>query len=352
MPNNLTSSLHRSPPDGRVAAAYVQPLLELVTERGLSLIALAEKAELPPQSLTNMGESIAASAYVRLLDAGAALCNDQHFGLHVGERVKLGTYNVYGMILMSCKDFRQAFQQTMRYEGLAHDLGRSVLIENATQTEYQWHNHFPHASRHLAESVFAGIRVFGNWFAGTTLPAVPVFFRHSAPSDISEHHRIFGADVVFGKPLDCSTFPTALLDWAVPNADVSMHPLLQQHAEQLLKQKQAAEHDGSIMALVRVAIRKNLSRDLARLPTIALELGVSQRTLQRKLADAGFSFQQLLDETRLSVAQEYLRQAAFSLSDIAFMLGYQEQSAFQHAFKEWTGMTPKSYRDQQLKLGA
>ena len=349
MPNPHGSPSEHHPAEARVAAAYVQPLLELVTERGLSLSSLAAKAGLPENGLTPIVDSMSASSYVRLLDAGALLSNDEHFGLHVGERVKLGTYNVYGMILMSCKDFRQAFQQTMRYEGLAHDLGRSALLESATITEYQWHSHFPQASCHLADSVFAGIRVFGNWFAGSTLPFTPVFFQHSAPADLREYQRIFGPEVVFDAAINCAKFPTALLDWGVPNADVSMYPLLQQHAEQLLKQKQVAEHDGSVVALVRAAIRKNLSQDLARLPAIATELGVSQRTLQRKLSEAGMSFQQLLDETRRSIAKEYLQQAHFSLADIAFLLGFQEQSAFQHAFKEWTGMTPKSFRDQAQK---
>jgi len=347
MPNHYARPLQHNNDKGRVTAAYVQPLLELVAQQDQSLQSLAEIAKLPGNALSSLADFISAGSYVRLLDAGAALCNDPYFGLHVGEQVKLGTYNVYGMILMSCKDFRQAFAQTMRYEGLAHDLGSSVLIERGDTTEYQWHSHFPHASRHLAESVFAGIRVFGNWFAGTALPPAPVFFRHSAPQDLREYHRIFGTDVFFDAPINCATFPTALLDWVVPNADVSMYPLLQQHAEQLLKQKQAAEHDGSLVALVRVAISKNLSRDQARLPSIASELGLSQRTLQRKLAEAGVNFQQLLDDTRQSIAKEYLQQAHFSLADIAFLLGYQEQSAFQHAFKEWTGVTPKSFRDQR-----
>ncbi|MFZ6682160.1 AraC family transcriptional regulator [Undibacterium sp. Tian12W] len=349
MPNSHTGSVANKLSTGRVAAAYLQPLLELANERSLNLRALATMAGMAEDAMSRLQESIAAADYIRLLDAGAELSKDPHFGLHVGERVKLGTYNVYGMILMSCKDFEQAFQQTMRYEGLAHDLGRSALAVEDAMTEYQWHSHFPQASRHLAESVFAGIRVFGNWFAGTTLPDAPVYFRHAAPDDLKEHHRLFGMEVHFDATLNCARFPTALLSWPVPNADVSMYPILQHHAEKLLKQKQQAQQDGGIVAQVRAAISNTLAQDQARLPLIAQELLLSQRTLQRKLSEAGISFQQILDQTRKDMAIDYLQQTGFSLADIAFLLGYQEQSAFNHAFKEWTGVSPGAYREKSQR---
>jgi len=348
MPNSHTGSAAGNRAAGRVAAAYLQPLLELANECGLDLRTLATMAGMAEDALSTLQESIAAADYVRLLDAGAALNKDPHFGLHVGERVKLGTYNVYGMILMSCKDFEQAFQQTMRYEGLAHDLGRSALVVDDVATEYQWHSHYPQASRHLVESVFAGIRVFGNWFAGTTLPDAPVHFKHASPEDLREHQRLFGAEVYFDAAVNCARFPTALLSWPVPNADVSMYPVLQRHAEQLLKQKQQAQQDGGIVAQVRAAISNNMAQDQARLPLIAQELLLSQRTLQRKLSEAGISFQQILDQTRKDTAIDYLQKTGFSLADIAFLLGYQEQSAFNHAFKEWTGASPGAYREKHF----
>jgi len=346
MPNHASIIHLGKTPSGRVAAAYLQPMLDLAREYGLCLRSLATQAGMGENALTQLRESIAAADYVKLLDATALLSGDLHFGLHTGERVKLGTYNVYGMILMSCKDFGLAFQHTMRYESLAHDLGRSSLVTNGDQTEYQWHNHFPTASRHLVESVFAGIRVFGNWFAGTPLPFVPVLFKHAAPDRLDEHHRLFGPDVHFGADLNCARFPTALLNGQVPNADVSMYPVLQRHAEQLRREKQRLQNETGIVTLVRAAIANKLAQDQARLPLIAQELAISQRTLQRKLSDAGVSFQQLLDHSRQQLAEDYLRTSDYSLTDIAFLLGYQEQSTFNHAFKEWTGTSPGSFREQ------
>lgn len=332
---------------GRVAGAYAQPLLEWAQERGVEPRALAQAAAMAPDALTPLPETLAAETYVRLLDAGAELAHDTHFGLHVGERVKLGTYSIYGLILLSCRDFGQVLQQTLRYESLAHDLGRSSLAVAEGLATYRWHSHYEAASRHLVESVFAGVRVFGNWLAGQALPPAAVQFTHAAPQDGGEHRRIFGTEVVFGAADNCARFDAALLQLPVPNADVTLYPVLQRHAEQLLQDRQRSQESPDTVAQVRARIAHRLAQDGARLGSVADDLGLTPRTLQRKLQEAGLGFQQLLEQTRHELAVDYLRQRHLSLVDIAFLLGYQDQSAFSHAFKEWTGMSPGGYRERQ-----
>jgi AraC-like DNA-binding protein len=331
-------------PDARrVTGSYLQPLLEAAEARGVSARDLALAARLPPDSLSPIPDSLSANDYVNLLAVGARLAEDPHFGLHVGERVKLGTYSVYGLILLSCRDFGQVFQQTMRYEQLAHDLGRSALQLDGDHAQYQWHSNYPGANRHLAESVFAGIRVFSTWLAGMELPSPQMQFVHAQEADEAEYTRIFGAVPQFGEPVNAAHFNAQLLAWPVPNADASLYPVLQQHAENLLKER--TRSDEGIAAQVHAAIIKNLAHDRVRLSSIAEELNLSPRTLQRKLNEAGASFQQVLDQARFALATDYLRQESLSLVDISFLLGYQEQSAFTHAFKEWAGVNPGAWRE-------
>jgi AraC-like DNA-binding protein len=328
----------------RVTGSYLQPLLDAAAARGVSAASLARAAGLPEGALCVLPDSLGADDYVRLLAVGAELAGDPHFGLHVGERVKLGTYSVYGLILLSCRDFAQVFQQTLRYEQLAHDLGRSVLHLEGVHAQYEWISNYPAANRHLAESVFAGIRVFSTWLAGTALPASQMAFSHALQADGAEYERIFGAMPAFGAPANAATFHAALLDWPVPNADVGLYPVLQQHAEQLLELRTRGAT--SIAEQVHAAIIKNLAHDRVCLPFIADVLQLTPRTLQRKLSGAGTSFQQVLDRARHALATDYLRQPGLSLVDIAFLLGYQEQSAFTHAFKDWSGVNPGAWREQ------
>jgi AraC-like DNA-binding protein len=327
----------------------LQPLLEAAAARGVGAQDLARGAGLAI-ALEPLPESLAAADYIALLAAGAELAGDPHFGLHVGERVRLGTYSVYGLILLACANFAQALEQTQRYEQLAHDLGRSRLDVDAAAglACYTWTSHFPGATRHLAESVFAGIRTFGSWLAGRPLAPLRLAFEHASDADPAEYARVLGMAPEFGAAAHLACFDAALLAMPVPNADAGMYPVLQQHAERLLRERAPASDAHGIVAQVRAAVIRNLANDRVRLAGIAAELGLSPRTLQRKLADAGASFQQVLDAARHALAQDYLRQRGLSLADIAFLLGYQEQSAFTHAFREWSGMNPGAWRERAL----
>jgi AraC-like DNA-binding protein len=155
---------------------------------------------------------------------------------------------------------------------------------------------------------------------------------------------VFGAVPQFGAQSNMARFDAGLLALPVPNADVALYPVLQQHAERLLGQRARAEH--GIVAQVHAVVIRNLARDRVRLASIAGELKLAPRTLQRKLAEAGASYQQVLDQARYALATDYLRRPELSLVDIAFLLGYQEQSAFTHAFKEWAGVNPGAWRDR------
>jgi AraC-like DNA-binding protein/transcriptional regulator with XRE-family HTH domain len=342
----MTNALFDYANDGRVAGSYLQPLLEAAAARGVSAQRLEQAAGLARGTLAPLPESLPANTYVELLERAAALSGDPHFGLHVGERVKLGTYSVYGLILLSCRDFGHAFEQTIRYEQLAHDLGRSSLQVVDGMARYTWTSRYRPAARHLADSVFAGIRTFGNWLAGAPLPPAALELEHDGgdPALHGEYLRVFGALPRFGAPANAAAFDAQWLAWPVPNADVSLYPVLRQHAEQLLKQR--AQADAGIAAQVRAAIVRSLSHGQVRLASIADALNMSPRTLQRKLSDAGVNFQQVLDQTRYALASDYLRQPGLSLADIAFLLGYQEQSAFNHAFRDWAGMNPSTWREQ------
>jgi AraC-like DNA-binding protein len=328
----------------RVTASYVQPLLDTALERGITLDALATGAGLAPGALDTLPDTLPARRYIALLEAGARLADDPHFGLHVGEKVRPATYSAYGMVLLACSSFGQAMELTQRYESLAHDLGRSSLALEGALARYEWSCHYPDASRHLVESVYAGIRVFGSWLAGRPLTPQALRFSHADPGHGSaEYLRVLGVAPTFDAPRHCASFEATLLAMPIPNADTSLYPLLRQHAERLLEER-AAQGD-CLVARVSAALQPRLTTGDARLAPVAAELGLSARTLQRKLADAGASFQQVLDAVRFRLAQDYLRQRHLSLVDIAFKLGFQEQSAFTHAFREWSGMNPGAWRE-------
>lgn len=323
----------------RVAFAYAQAAFDEAIALGLEPPALA-------------GEALPVRDYIALLEAGAGRAGD--FGLRVGARMKASHFVAYGHVLLSCPRFGDAVLQTRRFEGLAHDLGRSELRIEGGEAVYLWHcpwlQELP--CRALPESVMAGIMGFANWLAGRALPVRELAFPHAEPADPVLRQRIdahFGLRVEYGAPVTRARFDAALLEEPIPGADPALFPLLEQRASQLLAAREQAlarkaPREAKLIGAVRAQIADRLAQDGARVGQIAQALNLSPRTLQRRLAEADSSFQTLLDATRRELAGQYLRNPALSLTEIAFLLGYAEQSSFNHAFRAWFECTPQQWR--------
>jgi AraC-like DNA-binding protein len=304
-------------------------------------------------------EDLSVVGYIGLLDAAARLAGDPLFGVHVGLHARLSTYPYYGLVVCACKTLREAVAQTQRYEGLAHDLGRSRLVEDAGIATYYWDSPWlatctPTQARHLCESVLAGIVTFASWLAHERLPVREVGLPGPAPeAAIREAHRqLFDTTVVYGVETAYGRFDAALLDRPVPNADASMFEVLRRHAEELLAARVRETAEPRIVTEVRREVAAQLAHDRARLDEVAGALGLTPRTLQRKLADAGTSFQVVHDAARQALAEELLRDVRLNLTDVAYLLGYREQSSFNRACRDWFGNTPARTRERLRQAAA
>jgi len=336
----------------RVVGPYAKTAVDTARELGADLDALARACGL--DDLQRLPDNVPVPAYLALLDAAAAQLKAPLFGLEVGRRQRLSTFASYGLVLCTCADFRAAAEQTRRFEGLAHDLGRSEIVEQGEVARYRWHSPWlaEPGARHLADSVLAGIQTFAHWLAGRPLPVIEVAFTHDAPEGVAaaDYERVFGAPVRFGAPVTEAVFPAAVLDAPVSNADTSLFLALARTAEERLAARERETHELPVVGAVRERIEAMLMHDRARLPEVAEALGLSSRTLQRQLAQAGASFSDLLDSSRRALAERYLRDPALTLTEIAFLLGFGEQSNFSHAFRAWFGTTPAAWRDSRRGL--
>jgi len=176
---------------------------------------------------------------------------------------------------------------------------------------------------------------------GSDWTPAEVQFEHQAPSDISEHLRIFGSPVLFGRDSNALFLERALLDRQVPAADQRLYRILTQYLDRVLSEI-PTENDP--IAQIRKIIAATIRDGEPRLTDIAKKAAMSPRTLERKLKDEGTGFKKLVDDTRRRFALAYLRDGKNTLTEIAFLLGYSEVSAFNRAFKRWTGKTPSEQR--------
>ena len=133
----------------------------------------------------------------------------------------------------------------------------------------------------------------------------------------------------------------AVWDTTVATADPGLVTLLQRQADEVLQQLPAAS---SFVDNVRQVVRAGLAEPDQSIESVAQQLDMSPRTLQRRLADEDVSYAAVVDEVRLEVAKQALADPANSLADIAFLIGFEEQSSFSRAFKRWTGVSPRAHR--------
>ncbi len=168
-----------------------------------------------------------------------------------------------------------------------------------------------------------------------------VYFKHAPPSDISAHEDYFGCRVFYSTDRDALLVSPEVLE--VPNrlGDAGVSDFFDAHLE---KELSALSDDSELARRVRIQVSQALSQGVPTMSDVASRLGMSGRTLQRRLADKGHAFQQLVDAARRELAERLLRGSDYSLAEIAFLTGFSEQSAFTRAFKRWSAQTPRSFR--------
>ena len=170
---------------------------------------------------------------------------------------------------------------------------------------------------------------------------IEVYFQHSAPRTIDHHEAYFGCPVHFGADKDAMLLSHQSL--AEPNilGDEGITRFLDSHLDQELAQIDDAP---SLQKQTKSEIARALSEGLPKMGDIARQMGLSARSFHRRLAEHGLSFQTLTEETRREIATAMLHEDRYALSEISFLTGYSEQSAFNRAFKRWMGVTPATYR--------
>ena len=328
-----------TPFNGEVAWPYWQTLVDVATAQGVT-INLAKKCS------TNLSGTLVATVeqYLDVFTKGLKV--SETFGLQVGKSVTLGTFPVLGMTLLSCQDLRQALSQILRYEALNHDLGVSKLVLGQKNSRYIWipnELYLPSSrcitSFQLALSVFAGVQVFSPKLIQQTLPLERVGFRVDKPKNATVYNEFFQTDVLFNQACNFIDIKSSILDLAVVGGDMASFSALTSYADSLLADKDK----GSVILQLQRVLPRALGKHQFKVDDLASELNISVRTLQRQLKDSGTKFQRVLDSVRQQLAEHYLLEKKLSMSDIAFLIGYQEQSSFNHAFKGWSGMSPSEF---------
>lgn len=181
---------------------------------------------------------------------------------------------------------------------------------------------------------------------GRELNATAVRLRRPQPADPTPWQAFYGCDISFGANEDSLLLDSATVNTPLPTANIPLANTF----DAILTEQLATFFQDDIVSRCKACLLQQLTSGLPSAQEVSAALGLSLRSLQRKLHDLGLSYQGVLDESRHELARRYLDDPARSVTEITFLLGFSEQSAFTRAFKRWSGMSPTTYRD--LPAGA
>jgi AraC-like DNA-binding protein len=177
-----------------------------------------------------------------------------------------------------------------------------------------------------------------------------VSFAHTRSSGGREFDRFYGCSVEFGASSDLFEFSNDALAVPLFTADPKLLKALEPFCDMAAKERHTAA--GTLRATVENEVEKLLPHGKAKKETVAKAVALSVRTLSRRLADKGATYEEVVDQLRKSLALQYVKEPSMSVSQIAWLLGYEGSTSFNHAFRRWTGDSPSAARNQKLLPGS
>jgi AraC-like DNA-binding protein len=325
-----------------IATTSTLAMLRTAESRGFRTDDLLEAAGLVRQSVEDPDARIPAPAVMALWDALRRRSGDAALQLAAPLVLPFGAYRVIDYMVDASATVGEAVGRFVRFFRLIADEMRLTIGSDGAVCSLEMSLADGSAVPGLyVDYVFAALVGRMRMKPRPHLKVRLVELRHAPPSDAGPYTACFRASVHFGAGADRLCFDAAEWDAPMDNADAALARLLEEHA-QMLATTLPEDADGFVAA-VRDAYVAALPDD-ANVEAVARRLYVSGRTLQRKLVASGTTFRALCDASRRRLGEVYLANPEVSLSEVAFLLGFSDQTSFNRAFRRWTGTSPGVWR--------
>ncbi|HZN92275.1 MAG TPA: AraC family transcriptional regulator [Myxococcales bacterium] len=334
-------------PPSTIARGAVTKLLSMLPELGLEPAEVCAEGGFDLTSSEEVDARVPLPVLHALWEAVMARSDRADLALVVAQRYQPGDYGLVAFVAMASATVREALEQMGRHLRLwAQQPELSLRDDGVIEVSYR----APFADRPglhrateatLAEPLHALRQV-----TQRHVVAQEVRFSHPAPrgpGGREAFEAFFGSPVHFDQPSSQMRLPPEVLAMPLPRMDPELSRFLQGLASDALARSAAPE---PLVDLRRV-LAEQMQRGVPSLAQVAHGLALSERTLRRRLMEAGTTFRGLYDQTRAELARSYMDDRRLPLSEVAFLLGFSEPSAFNRAFKRWTGSTPGAWRQRR-----
>ncbi|RMH82364.1 AraC family transcriptional regulator [Pseudomonas sp. AOB-7] len=327
-------------------ASALHGLAEFASKHSLNTQYLLEAADLPSDLLDYPDSLVPYRKIAKVLELGAERSGNALFGLQLGLQQNIaGTIGPLLYLARNSNNVGDALREIGNY---FHVHASSVRIRLEVQGELALFYYDPvegeeiASSRPIVELVLGGGLQLMRLLLGIRWQPQALLLQHAPVRDPQSYSRILGVAPQFNAPLNAWIFDAKLLDVPLSSADPELKRLVQQHLEALGR---ISTQD--LPAHVQQVIRKFLPQGRVAIEQIADYLSLSTRTLQRYLKEENTSFNLILDQTRMAMANRYLNDSEINLTQLSEILGYSELSAFSRAFSRWFGVSPREWKKRQ-----
>jgi AraC-like DNA-binding protein len=331
-------------PDTNRAMAAIR-LIGVGTELGLSREALLEVSGLSEDDLAEPDRRIPFSRLVTLWTALAEGVPDPDLGLKVGCRVQANEGGVLGYAMLHSPTLGSAIKRFVRFGRLvATNLEAECEIKRGTWRLYSRRPPPLPGFRQPIDATGAGLVTTVREVTQRQVDPVEVRFSYERPDDLTELRRVFRSDLIFGEPRGSITFRA--VDMELPT--VKAEGQLSRYLDRLAQQEMAAlPRSDTFARRAGRLIWNRLSEGQPAIEDVASELGVSVRTLQRRLREEETTFAEVVEALRKQMSPALLRDRSLAVYEVAYLLGYSDPSAFYRAFRRWHATSPAEYRQQK-----
>ena len=328
---------------GTCSAKYVSTLIEVAYIKGAQKSDLYRILGVDGQHLSLPHNRVGSEKVIELLNLAVLLISEEQLGLHIGEFFKPGTFDSLGYSLMCSNTLHDAIELNYQYQALTQQIGRSELYVEGDLAFIEWRPKIDDVEllRPLTEAVMAGYASLGRWLTWEgALPITKMYFAHKAPRDDSHYQRVFKCPIEFDAERTAICFDKEFLKYELQQADTTLVSLLKLQMDQRLAHLNDSD---SAQYQLTCFIQSQLQNGIPNIATAAKAMGYSERTLKRRLQQENTNYRSLVEKLRKTSAKAYLKRPDLKLTDVAFHLGYKNQSAFCSAFHSWFGTSPTKF---------
>lgn len=329
-------------PAATALTSWAKAIRKALDAAGIDSALLFSEAGLDIAALDDPNARYPVQATTRLWQLAVAATGDDAFGLTVVRHVGQTTFHALGYSLLASSTLSEAFERMLRYFRLVTD-GAGLTFERDENRYRLTIETLASGALPAPQAVDAFALLFVRLCRSLhhrDFAPLAVTLQRSEPRNRPAFERSFRAPLRFGAERNVLWFDRAVFEQPLEGAN----PELARHNDEIVVRHLAQLPQQSLQLRVQAALITQLSLGEPTQEKIAESLHMSLRNFQRKLADEGTSYTALLNDTRRTLALSYLRNPAYSLSEITYLLGFAEASSFNRAFKRWTGQSPSGYR--------